>query len=692
MEHSLSRRILLMEGNLALHEGFRRILSFEGDAEAAACAESSCLAGGFEIDSASHGPEGWTRVQEANRQHGLYALAVVDLDLAGEWDGVETVRRLWDEDPDLPILLCTPRDHATEDRREVIRRLGRVGGFLFLDKPLDPDQVRQMVSAQVDRRLARAEWKEAEGEFRRAVERSREEVEAASRAKSEFMANVGHEIRTPMNAILGFTRLLMNEPLSPDQLERLCHVHDAGTSLLNLINNILDYSKLAAGELKLSTTPFNLETVLAEVLDVTRLPAKEKGLVVRHHTLATVPRRLRGDKTRLRQILVNLVNNAIKFTEHGTIHIHTALDEQTDQTASLRITVTDTGVGIPAERQAVIFESFSQADGSSTRQFAGVGLGLSICKQLVDLMGGQIGFRSDEGQGSSFWLTLTLRKHAADQPTDTAEESAPWSDPTPQENVANPTEGWTGKPHVLVVEDDHLNRTLAEMLLGRIGCLVDLAGDGREALAMLSKGRYDLALVDVKMQESDGWQTIKQFRHQEADTGGHLPIVAVTTREAGGCRQRCLDAGADDYVRKPFSPEMLIGTVRRHLPRLLESGEQESAARSSAGWRGALDRPRSLDDHIQALCKALDGGDFGALESSAAAIKRLPLKTVSKLVADHAMRVQLAARSSNLEQAASAVRRLQEALQERKDPASGADMLSDTLFEEEGTAHEVSSR
>ncbi|KKL70167.1 hypothetical protein LCGC14_2107620, partial [marine sediment metagenome] len=452
MGQSPSKRILLIDGDQAVQDCFRRIFRFSDVADSAAgISPRPSVLEHLDVDTAVDGPEGWRQFEKALHQGRPYLLAVVGQPLDGAWDSVETVLQLWQEDPTLPVLLCIGNQCTAEDRHEMARRLGKLDQFMFLSKPLDTDLARQMVASQADRRLARDELQKVTKELGRALERAQDEAEMANRAKNEFMANITHEIRTPMNAILGFTRLLMKEPLTDGQLEKLHYVRDAGTSLMDLISNVLDFSKLAAGQLELSSTTFDLDAIFTDVLDATHQRAREKGLAIQHHVANGVPRRLRGDKTRFRQILVNLVSNAVKFTDYGTVHIQTALDEETSRSATLRITVTDTGVGIPVHRQPIIFESFCQADGSSTRKFEGAGLGLSICKQLVDLMGGQIGFRSDPGEGSSFWLTLTFEKHVARDPG----TSPPGGHKTPADRAAEgpPDESsgaQGGKPHVLV--------------------------------------------------------------------------------------------------------------------------------------------------------------------------------------------------------------------------------------------------
>jgi CheY-like chemotaxis protein len=426
---------------------------------------------------------------------------------------------------------------------------------------------------------------------------------------------------------------------------------------------------LTSGQKQLSDTAFQLDAVIREVLAGYKDEAAQKGLSVEYRIVDAVPPWLEGDVDCLRQVLVHLADNAVKFTERGSIHVLVTLDEQTAHTATVRLVVSDTGIGIPADRQAVIFEGFSQVDGSTRRKFGGMGLGLAVCKQMVDLMGAQIGFRSTPGEGSSFWISATFAKCAAGAaalaaqvpveecqvPRVIAAEPLPWEQ-TPARRKT--------RPRVLVAEDDPVNRTLAEMLLSRAGCLIDLAGNGREVLGLIRQHDYDLVLMDIEMPEMDGIEAIEEIRRREVSSGRRVPIVAISAHTAPGERDRCLASGADRYLDKPVEPEVLLDVIQQYMHRLIDT----SCDRTAGVGPGDMGRPSAdqiMHDCLQRLCRAWVERKYQELEEAAAAVKDISLQIGAKSVADHALRVQLAARSSDAQQAATAIERLQAALQEQ---------------------------
>ncbi len=413
-------RLLLIDDSPAVHDDFRDILARD-DASTASAPEGASSqdrapARCFTIDSAYRGEVGLGKIRAAVKEGSPYAMVFVDGHLPHGWQGDETVMRIQREYRDMQIVFCTSySDHSSE---ELAKKLEENGRFFVLKKPIDRSELRQLALALAHRkRMERELYDHAAS-----LEEARNNAQAASRAKSEFIANLTHEIRTPMNAILGFSQTLMNEPLAAAQLEKLHYIHDSGKTLLRLIDDILDYSQLSAGALKLQVLDLDLNAVVGDIVEAAAPAARNKGLSIAYHADGSMPP-LRGDQVRLRQVVRNLLDNAIKFTERGRIDVHTRLEEQTDRTVTLRLTVADTGIGIPRRSHEAIFDGFFQMDGSSTRQFEGIGLGLAICRSLMELMGGEIGVDSTPGEGSSFSITLKLEKSSKGHCLPTNQES-----------------------------------------------------------------------------------------------------------------------------------------------------------------------------------------------------------------------------------------------------------------------------
>jgi two-component system sensor histidine kinase/response regulator len=508
----------------------------------------------FELVYASQGQEGAERIWQACEEGNPFSLAFVDMRMPPGWNAIETVKHIWKIDPYIQVVICTA--YADYSWEEIVRHLGLTDNLLILKKPFDPAEVSQIAIAMTTKWVLAKQVAVKMNDLEEMVKQktgelmiAKEQAEKANQSKSDFLATMSHEIRTPMTGVIGMSEILLNTPLDKEQKNYVEAINTSSEVLLTIINGILDFSKIEAGELELESAPFDVKKAVEDVVRVLNLQAEKKGLELSASFLPKTLPLVSGDFVKVRQIIFNLGGNAIKFTHEGSVTINVEMAAIDDNIGQFHIDIEDTGIGMKPEILDHIFDKYIQAGLDTTRKYGGTGLGLTITKRLVEMMGGSITVKSTPKQGTLFQVKLLLPLAVDIEPVTAVHDiDANKDEPAPA--------------YILLAEDNKINQKLVKVMLKNAGHKVDIVENGRDAVEKVKQIPYDLVLMDVQMPEMDGIQAAQLIRQEGFS---HLPIIALTANAFAKDKEKCLKGGMNHFITKPLKQAELLGIISQWL-------------------------------------------------------------------------------------------------------------------------------